>query len=403
MAESASALQRIRELAVQSANDTNTAADRASLQEEVDQMVAEIARIASTTQFNGQNVLDGSLSNMQFQVGANANQTISVDGVDARATTLGANATLTSTGTTVADAQAAGSLTSPNGILSINGTLITVTSDGLSTTDADSSANAVAAGINAASGTIGVTATANATTANLGTITADADGLAANHFEINGVDIVLGGIATGDSDNALRDAINAVQNQTGVSAELNSSNELVLTASDGRNIQLTSDGNGDVDVFNNFDITAADNDVVVGTVTLDSDSAFVVDVGTAQATHGMTITATTYNVTTTNAVSNIDISDRAGANLAITNIDRALDTLNSLRGTLGAVQSRFESTISNLQTTSENISSARSRIRDTDFAAETANLTRVQILQQAGISMLAQANAAPQNVLALLQ
>ncbi|WP_338040039.1 flagellin [Nitrosococcus halophilus] len=406
--ESTSLLQRVRELAVQSANDTNTDADRTSLQNEVTQLIAEMNRIASSTQFNGKSLLDGSLSNAIFHVGANADQTISVGIDDARTSRLGANATLTSTGTAVSDGQSA-ALTSPSGVLEINGTAITVTSDGLSTRDAAASANAVAAGINALSATTGVSATANATTANLGTITAAATGFAAGDFAINGINITAGAIASGDSDSALRDAINAVQNQTGVTAALNSSNELVLTAADGRNIQLETDGTqaDGVSVFGaaTFDTNggSAVDIVTVGTVTLDSDEAFVVDTGITQATHGMAITAGTYNVDTSNAMENVDISTQSGANSALANVDRALSQIDSMRGDLGALQNRFQSTISNLENVSENLSAARSRIRDADFAAETAELTRNQILQQAGTAMLAQANSLPQNVLSLLQ
>jgi len=404
LGQTTEALQRIRELAVQAANGTNSASDRASLQEEVNQMIAEVDRIANQTQFNGQNVLDGSQATLSFHIGANANQNITVTGVDARASILGSNATVSSTAVTLAASAAAGGYTSPSGVLTINSQAITTVSDGVSSTDADASAKAVAQGINDAAGTTGVTAIVNATTISLGSITADANGLAAGEFTINGVNITLGAIVSGDSDSALQDAINAVQNQTGVTAALDGSSNLVLTASDGRNIALGADGANLVDVFGdaNADITGAVDEVIVGTVTLDSDAAFVVDAGLAAATHGMTITAGTYSVTTTNAVENADVTSITNANLVITNMDRALDSVNSLRSTFGAVQSRFESVISSLSSASENLSAARSRIRDADFAAETANLTRAQILQQAGTAMLAQANALPQNVLSLL-
>jgi len=402
LSTSGDALQRIRELAVQSANDTNTDSDRASLQNEVNQLIAEIDRIATNTQFNGQNVLDGSLSNLLFQVGANANQTISVSGVDARASELGANATKSSVGIT-ATGTASDSLTSATGVISINGTSITVGADGLSTADADSSANAVAAGINASSATTGVTAVANATTVNLGAVTATA-ALVGTEFTINGVNVESGAVLAGDSDSTLRDAINSVSNQTGVTAALDSSNNMILTASDGRNIQLEASAAGADAVFGNFDIaTAAQDEIFTGTVTLDSDNAIVISGSLAAATHGMTLGAGTYGVSTTNSVTNIDISSQAGANSAITNVDRALNSVNSLRSTFGATQTRFESAIANLSVTSENLSAARSRIRDADFAMETAEMTRSQILQQAGIAMVSQANSLPRSVLSLLQ
>ncbi len=408
LSESTNLLQRMRELAVQSANDTNTDADRTSLQAEVDQLTEELDRIATTTAFNGKTLLDGTLEDATFHVGANANQSISLSIADAQADALGANATVTSTGTAVTDAEAAGGLTSPSGILQINGETITTVADGVSTTDATASAKAVAAGINAKSAETGVTATVNATTANLGTISADANGLSGTDFQINGVDINVAAVQVGDADGSVVDAINAVSNQTGVTASLNSSSELILTASDGRNIQITSDsdaaGNNDVDVFTNFDLTdTGDLDyVAVGTVTLDSDSAIVVDAGLAQATHGMTIATGTVAVSTTNSMSNVDITSQSGANTAITNIDRAISQIDVMRSDLGAVQNRFESTISNLENVSENVSAARSRILDADIAEETAAMTKNNILQQAGVSILAQANQLPQLALSLL-
>ncbi|MCP4992930.1 MAG: flagellin [Gammaproteobacteria bacterium] len=401
------ALQRIRELAVQSANDTNTDSDRASLQDEVNQLIAEVDRIANNTQFNGQNVLDGSISTLLFQVGSNANQTISVSGVDSRSSELGANATVTSTGVTLANSVASTTgYTAPGASsFSINGQLITTTTDGVSVHDGDSSAKALAVGINAKSSITGVSAVANATTVNLGTMIADADGLASGEFTINGINVISGATQAGDADSTLQDAINAVSNQTGVTASLDSSSKMVLTASDGRNISVGGDGNNTTDIFSeaNADLTGAVDEVIVGTITMDSDNAIVVDTGLAAVTNGMLITAATTNVTTTNSVSNLDISSQSGANSAITNVDRALDTVNSLRSTFGATQTRFESAIANLSVTSENLSAARSRIRDADFAMETAEMTRSQILQQAGVAMVSQANSLPQSVLSLLQ
>lgn len=404
--ESTTMLQRMRELAIQSANDTNTESDRASLQGELDQLVAEVDRIAQTTSFNGKTLLDGSMSSATFHVGADADQTISFGISDATASALGANATLTSTGSTVANGVTSGGLTSPSGVLKINGTSITTNADGVSTTDAGASAKAVAAGINALSSDIGVTATANATTATLGTITADTAGLTGTDLTINGVQIEAGAISAGDSDGTLTDAINAVSNQTGVTAALDSSSNMVLTASDGRNIQIQTDGvNADGDsVFSGFDLNGgANDDVVVGTVTLDSDEAIVVNTALAQATHGMTIAAATTKVSTTNSIENLDISSQSGANTAITNIDRAIASIDDIRGGLGAVQNRFDSTIANLQSVSENTSAAQSRILDADFASETAAMTKAQVMQQAGVAMLSQANQLPQQVLSLLQ
>ncbi|MFQ5508848.1 MAG: flagellin [Leptospirillia bacterium] len=404
------ALQRLRELAIQSANGTNSSSDRAALQSEASQLTSEISLIATTTEFNGLKLLDGSFGTAAFHVGANANQTISVTMTDSRTSVLGANASVTSTGNDIsASPLTAGTVIAASPALTINGTTITTSGDGLSTTDAAYSANAYAAAINAQSATTSVTATAGSTTLTLGTVAADANGLTGDDFQINGVNITVAAITSGDGTGALTAAINAVSNQTGVTAALDGSNNLVLTASDGRNIQVTADaggsGNNDQAVFSNFSLTnTGDLDyVAVGTISLSSDNAIVVGGGLGGSTEGMTLAANTYAVSTTNAVANIDVSTVNGANTALSTVDRALDTLNSNRATLGSIQTRFESTINRLTTTSENLSAARSRIVDADFAAETAELTRGQILQQAGVAILAQANQRPQLALSLLQ
>ncbi|MEE4301203.1 MAG: flagellin [Pseudomonadales bacterium] len=393
-------LQRIRELAVQSVNGTNSASDRAALQSEVDQLVSEIERVASQTSFNGVRLLDGSFTSQSFQVGANAGETIGISIGDARADRLGSNATTTTTGTT----DAVGDITAITG-LTINGAAITTAADGVSTAADANSAIALAAAVNDNAATTGVSARANATTFNAGAVTADTAGLTGTDLQINGVNIEVDSIAAGDANGNLREAINAVSNQTGVTAELDGDDNLILTAADGRNIQLQTDGDnaGDDTVLANFLLDGGVlNNVVTGTVTFDSDEAFVVG-GTQAATTGQAITAGTFNVDTTNSVANVDITSADSASLAITNVDRALATVNGLRAELGAVQNRFESTIANLTTSAENATAARSRIQDADFAKETAALTRAQILQQAGTAMLAQANAAPQGVLSLLQ
>jgi flagellin len=243
---------------------------------------------------------------------------------------------------------------------------------------------------------------ANATSFNLGTISADANGLATGNLSINGVGITLGAVQAGDANGALAQAINAVSNQTGVTATVNASSEMVLTAADGRNIQTQTTVVGDA-LFSNLDLTAAGNRATIGTITMSSDSAIVVGTGTAAATQGMTIAAGTVNVTTTNAMSNVDVSTQNGANDALSNIDRALSQIDSIRGDLGAVQNRFESTIANQQNVAENLSAARSRILDADIAEETSAMTKSNILQQAGVAILAQANQAPQLALSLLQ
>jgi len=401
LSEVTNILQRVRELSIQSANDTNNAADRASLQEEVQQLTDELDRIATTTQFNGSNIIDGSLSSAVFQVGANANQTISFGIGNAQAGALGvggqALATGAVTGTTALTA----------GAVTINGTSIgTRINDGLSyvggAQSGSTSALAAANAVNSISSTTGVVATA-VTTVTSGTISTNA-AMAAGNMYVNGVDIGALADVTTDEDRAgqLVNAINAVQGQTGVSATLGVADTYILTAADGRNIDITSNNAAAQTAVIGFaaeDATAGVGGTAVtnyGQVTLSSGNDIVV---TANAATDIKVAAATYAATGTA----LNISTASGAQAAITSVDNALDSVNSIRGTLGAVQSRFESTVSNLQSSAENLSAARSRILDADFAAETANLTRAQILQQAGVSILSQANSLPQNVLALLQ
>jgi len=296
-------LQRIRELAVQSANATNSATDRASLQAEVDQLLSEIDRVANQTAFNGVQVIDGSFSSAVFQVGANANETITVAvSIDANVAALGGTVT-TSTG-------ASGAVTS---------TITNLT--------------AVAAG----------------------------------SLTVNGTDIgALTAVGTiNQRVSQVVNAINDVSVTTGVNASFNTATgqiELVSAAA----FTLAGTDNGTQTGFNGAGGVTSTNSTVTGLTTL-------------------------------------SVNSFAGATLAIQQIDAALSDVSSARGTFGAVQNRFESVIASLSTTAENLTASRSRIRDADFAQETAELTRAQILQQAGIAMLAQANAAPQSVLGLLR
>ncbi|MFT4518775.1 MAG: flagellin [Halioglobus sp.] len=367
-------LQRIRELSVQSANATNSSSDRAALQSEVSQLVAEIDRVASQTNFNGVQLLDGSFSAQVFQVGANAGETISISSIaSARTSALGQRTEATVAGTADTGGGAVAGLT-------INGTTIGATGGGLALSQA---INDSAAGVTATVAETSVAGAAMTAAALTGTIT------------INGT--TTGSVTTTTdaavSRGLVTDAINSISAATGVTAT-DDGTSIALTAADGRDIThsfttLTSAVTG---------VGAAAT--TSSAVTLTSDSAIVI-AGTV-ANSGLSA-ATTAAAQTGTAVSLIDISSASGATTAIQSIDGALATINGSRADLGAIQNRFESVVTSLQTTSENLSASRSRIVDTDFAAETANLTRAQILQQAGTAMLAQANAAPQNVLALLQ
>jgi flagellin len=362
------ALQRIRELAVQSINDTNSSSDRQALNNEVGQLIAEVNRIANSTQFNGQNILDGSLATLTFQVGANQGQTISVDGVDSRASQLGARVATTAS-------LSATEIGNGSNDLVINGNTVDI-SGATTSTDIVNAVNSVTAssGIQAQKATSVNTGALAATT---GTAT------------INGVTVAIDG-TDATSVAASADAINALTNQTGVTA-VAAGTDITLSNSDGSDIVIVGTAlDGGPETFS-AGITFA------GAV---SDGPFTITGGTTVDVGGALLGAATQN---DQALTSTNVLTGADATTALLTLDFSLQQVSGLRAELGAVQSRFESTITNLSVTSENLSAARSRIRDADFAAETANLTRAQILQQAGISVLSQANAQPQNVLALLQ
>ena len=404
LSEIANILQRMREISVQSANDTNTTADRTSLNNEVVSLSAEIDRIAGAAQFNGSNLLDGTFSSATFQVGANATQSIAMSLSGSRTTDLGIGGTSAVTG------DQAGTVAITNtGAMTINGTTI-----GASSTDSVSyvggslagttSAKAAATAINLLTSTTGVTATATNTKTSAAITTTDA--IAGTEFKINGTAIVsASGADVNAKTAALVAAINVQTGTTGVSAlQTGTSGVYVLTASDGRNIDISSTLTGtvaghststDAAAFSGFTVSSGVSVTEYGKLTLAS---------TAGATTiASAITGLTSGTTAVTAGSVLSISTRTTASAAITSIDAAISTVNSARASLGTVQSRFESVIANLQTSSENLSAARGRIRDADFAAETANLTRNQVLQQAGVAMLAQANALPNIVLSLLK
>jgi len=458
-------LQTLRQLAVESANSTNTSSDRQALNAEAQQLTAAIQNTATTTQFNGENLLDGSFIAQQFQVGANANQTISVSVAGATTNTLGvfggASATTVLTGSGTTNAWTVGSSIIVNGVTigASNATSNAAVNGGDAGVSA-SSAAAKAAAINAQSSLTGVTATGYTTTNKAdGAVTAGAtaptlatanSSTSSGELWING--FAIGAIASsstelGQIQNAAN-AINAVSSQSGVTAVADASTgALTLTASDGRDIQVvtsstapggtvggaaaasaqaavlaatglaadTFTANGGVNssgILANGNLDTSANGVTAysgvtgyftGALTFDSSSSInLTDTSGATGTNLGYAGLTGYS-STLQSLATLDISSVTGANAAINIVDAAINQINGQQANLGAIQNRFTSTISNLNTSSTNLSAAQSRIEDTDYAAETANLAHYQILQQAGTAMLAQANSLPNSVLTLLR
>lgn len=434
-------LQRIRELAVQSASDTNTGSDRGNITAEARQLLAEINRVSENTTFNGMKVMDGSFSGKQFQIGADAGQTLSISIDSTAATAIGAFKS-----SSFASASASGVAAQD---LVITGHAGSATVDGV----AGQSAKSMAAAINAVSSQTGVAATAK-TQATL----SFADGAAAAgtvSFSINGTSIGTGVAIATDSSGALdltslRDAINSKSAATGVTATMGDTNDkIVLTDASGgniaitgydhsgavadpdplvavnRNMTVTFDPDGDASTNNSASFAVLDKDTVpvtagppptypagtsvsaqvTGQVSFTSTKAFTVNAEAGAAGFFDTVDPAdpTSFTSKLDSVANIDLSTAENAAKAIEVIDVALQKISQSRGDLGAVSNRLDSTISNLTNISVSVQAAKSQIVDADFAQESTNLARGQILSQAATAMLAQANSSKQNVMSLLR
>ena len=406
-------LQRIRELAVQSANSTNNATDRAALHAEAAQLVSEIDRIASNSTFNGIKLLDGSYQDQSLHVGAGneANDRISVSIASAKSSSLGVGGG--SSYNTSISSSAVGATAMLSGGLSINGFVVGASNtDGVSSTGSDASGIAVAAAINAVSGQSAVVATVQKTQL-AGTTVADGAqaALASGAVLINGVNI--GAIEAAASPVArgaqMTAAINAKSGQTGVVATFSTTTGAVnLSALDGRNIAITATtGTTQTGTGLTFTEGAGTTTVTRSTVKLASSNAAGITIAgiTAASLTASGLTAG-YSASTATAgagVSTIDLSTAAGSQTALSTLDKAINSITDSRASMGAYQNRLTASVANLENSSMNLQASRSRILDTDYAKETTNLAKAQIIQQAATAMLAQANQSAQSVLALLK
>lgn len=543
-------LQRLRELAVQSSSDDNTASDRSMLTAEADNLISEFTRVSSTSEFNTMTLLDGTFSGKYFQVGANYSQLLTFQIGDARGKALGGRTQLDANVTdgvlTAVNANFGGSEVKINGTgvaatsstddqysvlevaagsvatiaastysgaydLMINNTAVSfilatstamtaasvvdvvvsainaaritnvsayaigstwairakagtdlelaistatgtatvvasialgviglanvsaiIGSTAASTTDVisyngQSSAIAKAVAINAVKSTSGVTATAQKTVVT-GVTAVAAGTIATGDLWINGVNMGAIAVTASDGTGALSSAINANTAETGVTATTDSNGKLVLTASDGRNINVTvktaADSATTMDNILNLattDATVYTNGVAVfrAAVRLTSESSIdlsgtlgdLMDNNAATGTPTEALNNTKSTLTSKNAavdlatynLSKVKVDTQESAQSALLTLDAAFNDVNLLRSQIGAVQNRLEFTIANLESASENFSASESRIRDADFASETGKLTRNQILVQAGTAMLAQANQLSQLALQLLK
>jgi len=383
-------LQRIRQLAVQASSGGLTADNQASLQQEVAQQIAEVNRIASQTTYNGKNILDGSAGSVSFQVGASVGQTVNLNLTQSlSAATLGggkvqAGATLGSVAVSVDTAGAAwvNGTSTGNEITQIN--VLSDGNGGYTFTDQNNQQLSTAAG-GAVQVLFGATPTTTLTAAGALTPTSALAGINANN-------------TTGVTSGTVLGTIGGISIDPKTGADIAGASPSNAITS----ITAKSDGSGSIVFFdqNGTQLSAAATTAIFGssgngTATTPATLAF----GTPPTSNFGTIAANNAPPT----VSNIDISTTTGANVAMEAIDNALTTVNNIQATLGAAQNRFTAIATTQQAQSTDLSQAQSQITDANFAQETANLSKAQVLQQAGISVLAQANSLPQQVLKLLQ
>ena len=471
LAQVTSNLQRIRTLAVQAENSTNSATDRQALDAEVQQRLSEIQRIATQTSYNGTNLLDGTFSGAQFQVGANVGQTITLSSAAQNVQTNSLGAFVSQAGTTAATSttdagsfvvtntsgtialtgagtngnaggstyQGVNSVAITGSNLKINGTFVQASAQYAGNSQQDStSAYAKALAINA-TGISGLTATASTTitfdptnTANVGAgnfvnITSQGTTQGAGNvtyaLTVNGTNVLsqtlttTGAGANGSITTAtVAAAINSQSSTTGVAAVLNSNGTLSLSASDGRNIVLGETYGGQaatagaqtaasvIGTNTGVAVTALNNSDAItyrGQVTLNSTNSLTFNTPAINATIG--VSTSTGAIATSSSLSAQNVQTLTNANSTIFSVDAATATINSYRATYGAITNRLTSAVSAIGSQSQQLTTANGRITSADFAAETTNLSTTQIIQQAGTSILAQANSLPQGILKLLQ
>ncbi|WP_166108936.1 flagellin [Pseudoalteromonas sp. Z9A5] len=377
MSESTNILQRMRELSLQSANGSNSDEDRESLQKEVSALQTELTRIAETTSFGGQQLLNGDFGTKAFQVGANANETINVSLGNIAADNIGENA-IKGGGTVFNNTAAAGTAfsvsTAASDTVVLSGPKGNVTAD-LEALNAQETADAINAAATGIKAQTSVTATITAlSSADTGTLT-----VGEKTFDLSSYN----GSASDLASDLGKAGINATYDADAGS--------ILIEETDVAGVLLVGDAASTAAL--NGTVGSATGAVVDSQVNLTSSDKFTV---------GGSVEIATVGNSTLDDVADIDIKTAAGAQNSITVIDAALASIDENRADLGAAQNRFGHTISNLANIAENVSASRSRIQDTDFATETAQMTKNQILQQAGTSILSQANQIPQAAISLL-
>jgi flagellin len=444
MGESTNILQRMRDLSLQSANGSNSADDRAAMQKEVSSLQSELTRIADTTAFGGQKLLDGSYGTQKFQVGSSSNETISISLGDVSADKIGYKGkSIETMGAVVGFAGASATQKT-----FADGTALTMQvgpkTNSIAITNGMSAAD-LAGEVNGTEGIFGVN---GKTQASVGEFVADVtgDGTTTHNLTVGGVQMSFTTASTGGDNDAIvtglkaaadNDATKSALAEQGITVTTGQDTDagdlsLIFTDAQGDNIDISlsitagdttaggatisswnpdaasasrADSTSEIKVAAAIDATEAESAVITGrldwssaAVDSDYDSVSLTPAGD----FGTTAINATLGATQLSSVKDIDISTAGGSQNAIDVIDAALAGIDSQRADLGATQNRMDFTINNLSSIQNNVTDARSRIQDVDFASESAQLSKQQILSQASSSMLAQANQLPQVALSLL-
>ena len=412
LAELTEVAQQIYSLAVEAADDTLSSTDRTAVRSSLSTLTQEYNRLALTT-FNGTYLLDGSFIDKGIQVGVKEGEFINVSVSDARTAAMGKVAIMTAQITTFAftgESTSGLNLADPSGI-TIAGKLVSsaaFSADGVSNVDTDESSIAYVNAINSYTSQSGVTAQVLANVVTF-TYTSTSSLDATMGLIINGITIKSSTTVYTSSDADVASVvslINAKSSSTGVTATQDSSNDrVVLTASDGRNIDIRVTANSSsatVTSSNVFGFTGGSQyrtAVYRGGFKLISDAAFTVSGATAE----FVLADATYNINESTNFGTIDFASAENAGTAMTIVEKTITNLQTIRASVGSALSRLDIAETELSSRQENFSSADSNIRDADVAAETANYTRASIQQQIGATVLAQANSMPEIALILLR
>ena len=403
----------VRTKAIQAASDGQNTTTRAAIQRDIDKLLEEADNIAKTTSFNGQSLLDGTFTSKKFHIGAYSDETVGVSIDSARTASVGQFAY--EAGTAAITTVALSAAFTLNGV-AVSASVAGSTTDNINALAQDEgSAVQKAEAINGITSSTGVTATAKNTIT--GGLSVAGGTITAGTVFINGLDIGQVTFSANDATGSLAAAFNKVSGESGISATIVDGGKLQLSSDVGYDVKINTTAAGGTvalaaytalmfgtgsTVQNNGLPAAALTATEGGKITLESDNQITLSTVAEQAKAGF-VKGLNGSITVGNSIGSVDVSTFDNAELAIRQADHALKQIDEIRSGIGSTQNQLESTIRNISVTQVNVSAAESQIRDVDFAAESANFAKFNILAQSGSYAMSQANAVQQNVLRLLQ